>query len=211
MWLHAFSEGVGQASRAFELPLVGGDTTRGSLTISVQVLGGVPEGDGLLRSGARPGDRLCVSGTLGDAAAGLALESGGISLEPDAAEYLSARFYRPAPRLQLGQQLLGRASSCIDISDGLLADAGHLASASGVAISIEADRLPLSHALAGLEDRKKVLNWALTGGDDYELCFTLPADTSVPSGCSVVGTVSAGEGVSCDSGLSDGGSGFQHF
>ena len=211
LWLHAFSEGVGQASRALELPLVGGDTTRGPLAISVQVLGAVPANQALLRSGARPGDRVCVSGTLGDAAAGLALEGGELDVEPGDAEYLSSRFYRPAPRLQLGQQLLGRATSCIDISDGLLADAGHLASAGGVAISVEADSVPLSRALRGLEDRDKALRWALTGGDDYELCFTLPDDEPLPSGCSVIGTVSEGEGVSCDAETGDGGSGFQHF
>jgi thiamine-monophosphate kinase len=211
LWLHAFSEGVGQASRAFDLPLVGGDTTRGSLTISVQVLGAVPAGAALLRSGARPGDRVCVSGTLGDAAAGLALENGELVVEPDEAEYLSSRFHRPTPRLTLGQELLGRASSCIDISDGLLADAGHVASASGVAIRIEADSLPLSPVLLGLADRPQSLRWALAGGDDYELCFTLPGEERVPAGCCVIGAVSAGEGVSCDIPPGDGSTGFRHF
>ena len=211
LWLHAFSEGVGQASEAFDLPLVGGDTTRGLLTISVQVLGAVPAGAALLRGGARPGDRVCVSGTLGDAAAGLALENGELVVEPDEAEYLSSRFHRPTPRLTLGQELLGRASSCIDISDGLLADAGHVASASGVAIRIEADSLPLSPVLLGLADRPQSLRWALAGGDDYELCFTLPGEEPVPAGCCVIGAVSAGEGVSCDIPPGDGSTGFQHF
>jgi thiamine-monophosphate kinase len=152
-----------------------------------------------------------VSGTLGDAAAGLALENGELAVAPDDAEYLSARFHRPSPRLALGRRLLGRATACIDISDGLLADAGHVASASGVAIRIEADSLPLSPALLGLADRAQSLRWALAGGDDYELCFTLPVEEPVPAGCCVIGAVSAGEGVSCDIPPGDGSTGFQHF
>ena len=210
LWLHAFSEGVGQAARAFELPLVGGDTTRGPLTISVQVMGAVPADQVLLRSGARPGDRVCVSGTLGDAAAGLALETGGLSVSLENAEYLASRFHRPMPRLALGRQLLGLATACIDISDGLLADAGHVASASGVRIAIEADWLPLSPALLALEDRDQALRWALAGGDDYELCFTLPEGQPVPDGCAAVGAVLEGEGVSCDVDPGEGG-GYRHF
>ncbi len=210
LWLLAFSEGVAQASRAFQMPLVGGDTTRGPLTISVQVLGAVPTSAALLRNGARPGDRLCVSGTLGDAAAGLALESGEFVPQPDDAEYLSQRFYRPSPRLALGQKLVGLATACVDISDGLLADAGHVASASGVAISIESARVPLSPALQQFEDKARAIRWALVGGDDYELCFTLPDGEPLPADCSVIGEVAEGEGIRCDIDIEEA-DGYQHF
>lgn len=210
LWLHSFSEGLGQAVTAFNLPLVGGDTTRGALTISVQVFGAVPAGQALLRSGARPGDRLCVSGYMGDAAAGLALEQGTTTFELSDVEYLSQRFYRPTPRLTLGESLLGTATACIDISDGLLADVGHLARASGVAVSIESSRVPLSPALRRLRDGEQALRWALTGGDDYELCFTLPSAAALPPHCTVVGQIEAGEGVDCDLALGAPW-GFDHF
>ena len=210
LWLRAFSEGVAQAVSAYGLPLVGGDTTRGPLTISVQVLGSVEQGEALLRSGAREGDRLCVSGTLGDAAAALALEQGSITAEPDDADYLLQRFYRPTSRLSLARALVGQATACIDISDGLLADAGHIADASGVMIQIDSAALPLSPALSKSSNKDQVIRWALSGGDDYELCFCLPEAVPVPAGCTVVGSVLAGEGISCDVDVSEL-FGFDHF
>ena len=221
LWLHSFSQGVGAAAADLALPLVGGDTTRGPLTITVQVLGAVPADRALLRAGAQPGDGVYVSGTLGDAAGGLAVLEGRYRPDPAAAEYLEQRVFRPAPQLALGVALLGagpgssgaegsRASAAIDISDGLLADAGHIAAASGVRIQLDATQLPLSPALAAHPDRDQALRWALAGGDDYELCFCLPSGASVPAGCTRVGEVVAGEGVSCH-GFGDLTAGYNHF
>jgi len=221
LWLHSFSQGIGAAASDLALPLVGGDTTRGPLTITVQVFGALPAGTALLRGGAQPGDGVYVSGTLGDAAGGLAVLEGRYRPDPDAAEYLERRFFRPTPRLTLGMLLLGaghgksgevgaRASAAIDISDGLLADAGHIAAASGVRIEFDAVLLPLSPALAAHPDRDQALRWALAGGDDYELCFCLPPGAAVPTGCTRIGEVVAGEGVTCP-GFQDLAAGYNHF
>jgi len=210
LWLHSFSQGVGAAAKDLALPLVGGDTTRGPLTITMQVFDALPAGKALLRGGAKPGDAVYVSGTLGDAAGGLAVLQGGYRPDPDTAEYLEQRFFRPSPRLALGMLLLDDASAAIDISDGLLADAGHIAAASGVRIEFDAGLLPLSPALAAHPDRDQALRWALAGGDDYELCFCLPPGAAVPTGCTRIGEVVAGEGVTCP-GFQDLAAGYNHF
>ena len=210
LWLHAFSQGIAAAVSEYRLPLVGGDTTRGPLTITVQVMGALPMDKALLRSGARPGDGLYVSGCLGDAAAALAVLAGDWRPEPEHTEYLLDRFNRPRARINLGLALLGVASAAIDISDGLLADAGHIAAASGVRLRIEPDLLPLSASLASHAEREQARRWALTGGDDYELCFCLPAHASAPAGCTRIGRVEEGSGVDCgmDIGVA---AGYQHF
>lgn len=210
LWLHAFSQGVGQAVAALQLPLVGGDTTRGPLTITVQVLGALPAGQALLRGGAGVGDAVYVSGPLGDAAAGLAVLRGEWQPPPAAADYLIDRYQRPRARLALGRELLGTATAAIDISDGLLQDAGHIAAASGLCLQLVSAALPLSAPLADFDDREKVLRWALTGGDDYELCFTLPPGASPPAGCTRIGTAVAGDGVELDIPV-DFAAGYQHF
>jgi thiamine-monophosphate kinase len=209
-WLNAFSQGLAAAVSEYELPLVGGDTTKGPLTITVQVLGAVPLDGALLRGGARPGDKLYVSGTLGDGAGALAFLAGDWQPEPDAAEYLLDRFNRPRARLALGRELLGRATAAIDISDGLLADAGHVAAASGVKLVIDPALLPLSDALQTYLSPKQVREWAMTGGDDYELCFTLPPGEQPPEGCTHIGSVEEGEGVDCGLAI-DIPPGYQHF
>ncbi|MEP0203696.1 MAG: thiamine-phosphate kinase [Halioglobus sp.] len=209
-WLHAFSEGVAAAVKAFNLPLVGGDTTRGPLTISVQVLGALPHDGCLLRSGAKPGDKLYVSGTLGDAAAALAFLDGDWQPEAEAGEYLLNRFYRPDSRLELGRSLLHTATSAIDISDGLLADATHVAQSSGCRLKIRSGLLPLSRALQSHPDSDQTLTWALTGGDDYELLVTLPADFNAPASLTCIGEVIAGEGVECDFEVAQS-AGYRHF
>ncbi|GAB3272894.1 thiamine-phosphate kinase [Parahaliea aestuarii] len=209
LWLKAFSEGVAAAVSAFDLPLVGGDMTRGPLAITVQVLGSVPEGRALLRSGAQVGDQLCVSGTLGDAAAALLVLEGLWTGSGESADYLEQRYYRPSARLGLGRLLRDGASAAIDISDGLLADAGHIAAASGVRLQIDPQQIPLSSALKSHPDREQALQWALTGGDDYELCFTLPAAAPVPPLCTRIGEVTAGEGVDCGLDLVQ--AGYRHF
>ncbi|GHD21120.1 thiamine-monophosphate kinase [Halioglobus japonicus] len=207
-WVHSFSQGLAEAVSEYSLPLVGGDTTRGPLTVSVQVMGAVPVDQALLRSGAQVGDEVYVSGTLGDAAGGLAFLQDEWRPSRDAAAYLVERHERPTARLALGQQLLAVATAAIDISDGLLADAGHIAAASGVAIELESAALPVSPALA--EAGERAITWALNGGDDYELCFTLPTGVPAPEGCVRIGTVVAGEGVQIDADI-DTGAGYQHF
>lgn len=209
-WLHAFSEGLAAAVSEYHLPLVGGDTTRGPLTICVQVLGALPMDQALLRSGASAGDVVYVSGTLGDAAGGLAFLQGEWQPRADHAQFLLQRFNRPRARLELGRALLGRASAAIDISDGLLADAAHIAAASGVKICIDPERLPLSPALCSHGNRETIVRWALTGGDDYELCFCLPSGEAPPAGVTQIGRVEAGAGVDCGLAL-DIPAGYQHF
>lgn len=213
LWLHSFSVGVGDASSDLSLPLVGGDTTKGPLTIGVTVLGYTPVGQWLTRGGASPGEVLCVTGTLGDSACAVALLSGGLpedcQLSPEQMEFVEQRFYRPEPRFGLTTWLREHATACIDISDGLLADVGHLADASGVAVTIEADRVPLSQVLAVLP-RDRALDWALGGGDDYEIAFTVRAGTALPEKVREIGRVDFGEGVSC-SGFEAKKSGYDHF
>ncbi|MCB1841524.1 MAG: thiamine-phosphate kinase, partial [Halioglobus sp.] len=184
-------------------------TTRGPLTITVQVLGGLPKDAALLRSGARAGDAVYVSGTLGDAAGALAFLRGEWQPEAQHAEYLLQRFHRPQARLALGRSLLARASAAIDVSDGLLADAGHIAAASGVRLEIDAETLPLSAALRSHSSREQALAWALTGGDDYELCFCMPPGEPL-AGVSCIGRVVEGEGIGCTLAV-DGAQGYRHF
>lgn len=209
-WLNSFSQGLAQAVSEYQLPLVGGDTTRGPLTITVQVLGAVPLDKALLREGAKVGDAVYVSGSLGDAAGALAFLNGEWQPEPDHAEYLLQRYHRPRARIALGLELLDVATAAIDISDGLMADAGHIAAASGVGIRLDPEALPIAPALGSHGNRETILKWALSGGDDYELCFTLPAGVAAPEGCTQIGQVIAGEGV--ETGLNiDFGAGYQHF
>lgn len=179
-WLDGFAAGLWGLAGRHGVALIGGDTTRGPLTVSVEVLGHLPAGTRLLRGGARPGDRVFVSGTPGDAAAGL-----GLSSPAGAAERrLRERFLRPEPRLALGLALAGRtraaiaAIAAIDVSDGLLADLAHICEASGAGAVIDEERLPLSAALLEVAGRERAAELALTGGDDYELCFTLPPDVN---------------------------------
>ncbi len=179
-WLAEFSESLYEMSDRFEVSLVGGDTTRGPLSLSIQVHGLVPQGMSLKRSAANAGDLLFVSGSVGDAAGGLKLcnDNGSYSSSQkrvtDREKYLLERFDCPAPRLVLGCALRGRASACIDISDGFLADAKHLAGSSGLSAVISVDQVPVSDALKAVwpEDFESL---ALSGGDDYELLCAIPA------------------------------------
>lgn len=227
--LSAFVEGLAhgfaELARPARVALVGGDTTRGPLAISVAVHGLVPAGMAIKRGGARPGDAVLVTGTLGDAAAGLAcLRDGHADIQTAEREYLIGRLNRPAPRLAAGIALRGRASACIDVSDGLLADLGHLCVASGVGAELEASQLPLSSALLASFDAGAARDFALSGGDDYELCFTVPqADVAAViaelacAGCrpTAIGRIVEGEGVRVRE--ADGGSldvlrkGWDHF
>lgn len=209
-WLPGCREGLARAAIDFALPLVGGDTTRGPLALTITVLGACAAGTALQRSGALVGDQVCVSGFLGDAAAGLALLQDRLNAELEPRDCLLERFWRPQPALPLGQALLGIATSAIDVSDGLLADAAHIARASGVQICIESEKLPLSPALLAAAGREQALRWALTGGDDYVLCFTLGSGIDPPPGCAVIGRVETGSGLLLD-GAPAVGEGFNHF
>ncbi len=173
-WLERFAQGFGGLARQHGVALVGGDTTRGPLAVSVQLQGFVPPGAALRRSGARPGDLLCVTGTPGDAAAGLEIARGGAASRDAAERMLLDRFHFPAPRLAAGMELRGFASACIDVSDGLAGDAGKLAAASGCGVVIDVAQLPLSQALLSHCGEARARQHALQGGDDYELCFALP-------------------------------------
>ncbi|MFO0513332.1 MAG: thiamine-phosphate kinase [Gammaproteobacteria bacterium] len=180
-WLAGFARGFGALARAHGVALVGGDTTRGPMTIGVQVLGTVPAGEGLRRSGGCPGDALFVTGTPGDAAAGLALimaadgSAAGLRSDAsaDALESLRRRFLFPTPRIAEGEALRGLASACIDISDGLVGDLGKLAAASACAAVLDVDALPRSAELAAVTP-EAALRSMLDGGDDYELLLAVP-------------------------------------
>ncbi|AMC99826.1 thiamine-phosphate kinase [Halomonas chromatireducens] len=172
-WLSEFARGFHDLCAATGTTLVGGDVTRGELAIGVTVMGEVPEGQALTRSGARPGDRLAVTGALGGGAGGLALWQHG---ERDMQHPLLARYLLPQPRLEAGQALRGLATAAIDISDGLLADLGHVLAASGVGASIDVDALPLAEGLLEALGPDRARQAALGGGDDYELLVSLPAE-----------------------------------
>jgi thiamine-monophosphate kinase len=173
-WLEKFTAGLGTLASAHDVALVGGDTTSGPLCVTIQILGHVPKSTALLRSGGRPGDWLFVSGTPGDAAGGLAVEQSRLRASPEAQEYLRKRFLYPLPRVALGNSLRGYATACIDVSDGLLGDAGKLAQASGCAVEIVLSDVPVSEQLVSAVGEQRARELALTGGDDYELCFSVP-------------------------------------
>ncbi len=174
-WLAAFSGGMFALADAHRCVLAGGDTTRSpqGVVITVTVMGSVPRGQALLRSGARPGDDLWVSGTLGDAAFGLAVRQGGTPVPADVRAAVE-RLDRPQPQVGLGRALRGVATAAIDISDGLLGDLGHIMERSAVGARVEWNRIPRSDALRrqAEADQRRL---ALAGGDDYELLFTAPA------------------------------------
>jgi thiamine-monophosphate kinase len=171
-WLAAFARGFLDLAAQYDVDLIGGDTTRGPLNICVQIMGETPAGKALRRDGARPGDDVWLSGSVGDAALALACLSGEIALEPSEREAVLARLDRPQPRVALGEALLGVAHSAIDVSDGLVADLGHIAERSAVKAVIDWPRVPRSAALARQGDGALARRCALAGGDDYELCFT---------------------------------------
>jgi len=210
-WVEAFAGGLFEAAEKYDVILVGGDTTSGPcLTVTVSITGEVGPGAALLRSGAKVGNGIFVTGTVGDAAAGLALLQEG---EPN--ELLEQRFLRPTPRLETGRALVGRATAAIDVSDGLVGDLKKLLVASDVGGEIDIDALPISSALSerfGAEEQRR---FALGGGDDYELCFTAEEDNvaTIP-GIARIGTVTEAAGVRCYSNneiveVDD--SGYRHF
>jgi thiamine-monophosphate kinase len=175
-WLEKFAAGFMDLADAHSVALVGGDTTRGPLTVSVQIMGFVPHGSALRRGGGGAGDILAVSGTLGDAAAGLAfLQSSPAARRSAEAELLIQRFDYPTPRVRLGLAARGIASAAMDLSDGLIGDLPKLADACGLAAHVCIEALPLSAALRQSVSLGQARDWALAGGDDYELLFAVPA------------------------------------
>lgn len=171
-WLRAFAAGFMRLARRYDVDLIGGDTTRGPLAICVQIMGEVPAGQALARSGARVADEIWVSGHLGDAALGLAALKQCVNLSEHDLASVVRRLHAPAPRLALGEALRKIASSAIDISDGLYADLGHICERSRVAAVIEFERLPVSAVMKRQLHRPAARAALLAGGDDYELCFT---------------------------------------
>jgi thiamine-monophosphate kinase len=219
-WLAGFSAGLDALARRHGVALVGGDTTRGPLTVSLALAGSVPRGQGLRREGARPGDDLWVSGTPGDAAAGLAILQGRLAAQGRARDALLARFQLPQARVALGAALRGIATSCIDVSDGLAADLDKLCAASGVGADVGSRDIPLSAGLCSAALPPARLAYALGGGDDYELLFSAdPAErarlASLDAGVLLkrIGAITEEAGVRVDGAPveRDSGHGFDHF
>lgn len=207
-WLEAFAGGLADDQAAYDVQLIGGDTvaTEGPLVASLTALGEVRAGVELRRAGARPGDAIFVSGTLGDAALGLLALRGGLAGVDEAGRAeLIERYRLPRPRVALGQRLVGLAHAAADVSDGLVADLGHICECSGVAAEVEAARLPLSPAVrAALASDPALLNTVLAGGDDYELVFTAAPDAAtalselaaeIDVAIAAIGRIIAGSGV----------------
>jgi thiamine-monophosphate kinase len=206
-WLEGFSRGFFALADRYKMVLVGGNIARGPLNITLTVQGLVPEGEALTRAGAEPGDLIYVTGSPGDAAAGLRLlQAGSANFDHPCVR----RFAYPEPRVIVGEALRGIASAAIDISDGLLADLGHLLEARQLGAKLAMERLPLSVELADLHGREAAWKLALTGGDDYELCFTLHPNLSAVTeahlrslGCPVscIGTIEPAPGIQCLDGM----------
>ncbi|MDP5030034.1 MAG: thiamine-phosphate kinase [Paraglaciecola sp.] len=173
-WLKAFSQGIAEMTQFYSIQLIGGDTVQGPLAITITAQGFVPPEQALLRSKAKPGDFIYVTGCLGDAGAGLDILLDKVTLnDPDNADYLLSRLHYPTPRLLAGTSLRRLANACIDLSDGLNSDIRHILKASNCGATIHVDKLPLSKAMRESIDPQKARQYALSAGDDYELLFTV--------------------------------------
>jgi thiamine-monophosphate kinase len=212
-WLNEFAAGLYEAADEWGVVLVGGDTTRGEqLVVSVQMSGDLEPGTAMYRSGAKPGDTIYVTGTVGDAAAGLEQLSSG-----SGNHYLARRFARPSARVAAGRVLAGIANAAIDLSDGLVADLSKLIQASDVGAEIDVRCLPLSQELLDAVGREKALQYATGGGDDYELCFTVPESrlpAEIAPEVTAIGRITAAAGLVCrdgDSVVPVDDTGYRHF
>lgn len=193
-WLQAFADGFLKLAGEYQLDLIGGDTTSGPLTLTVQAMGAVPHGQAMLRSNAKIGDLVYVTGQIGNAGLGLKIMQGYVCGSPQCA--LNS-FHKPQPRVAQGLSLRGVANSGIDISDGLAADLGHILELSGVGACLEWESLPLSREVCEYLEKTGDKYMPLLAGDDYELCFTVPAgqEKSVPDGCFCIGRIEAAPGL----------------
>lgn len=218
-WLQGFSDGLHSVAVEYQCPLIGGDTVKGPLTISLQMHGVVDKHRALQRSGAQVGDVIFVSGSLGDGAAALHVLDNSVSVDAPTKQYFNKRYFMPEPQVTLGKSLLGMATACIDISDGFLADLGHICRSSRVGAEIDISAIPMSKALKLLSNQDE-LAWALCGGDDYQLCFTVPesqvaAVESVMASTGVslthVGRIVPGESIRSNDGALLKVNGYQHF
>jgi thiamine-monophosphate kinase len=222
-WLKAFSQGLAKLAKQYNVQLVGGDTTKGPLTISIQVHGFVKPEHALQRDGAQVGDLIYVSGSLGDAGAALQIKLetwNDERLSTADKQYLIQRLEKPIPRVQLAQNLKRFASAAIDISDGLSSDLAHILKKSGVGATINLTKLPLSSVLQKI-DSKQAQDFALNSGDDYELCFTIPVDKQAAFEATVTEAYTQVGIINAEAGLKmigeDGqqqtviGSGYDHF
>ncbi len=215
-WLKGFADGLFTLAEKYNVALIGGDLTHGPLTITLQLIGFVDTGCALRRSGARAGDLIYVTHTLGDAALALGCLQNKFNISSAAFAKVSQQLNRPEPRLDIAAKIKAIATAAIDISDGLAADLQHILTASGVGAEIHAEKIPLSATLRDAVSAKEALQFALTGGDDYELCFTVAAHKAhlVPEHCHCIGRITANSHLSC---LLDGEpmlfdkTGYQHF
>jgi thiamine-monophosphate kinase len=193
-WLTAFARGFLGLAERYSVDLIGGDTTAGPLTLTVQAMGFVPQGKALLRSSAKPGDYIYLTGSLGDAGLGLKISQGYHCVNPDAA---LKRFNQPDPQIESGLSLIGIANACIDVSDGLAADVGHILEQSNVGACLYWDNLPLSDAVNAYIDDTGDWFMPLTAGDDYELCFTISPENAaqLTVDCTKIGVIESTSGL----------------
>lgn len=190
-WLKSFSKGLFELADRYSVQLIGGDLTKGQLTITIQAMGFAPKNQSIRRSGAKPDDLIYVTHTLGDAALGLAYLKKSVAIAAPYKDYVIARHCRPEPRVELGKQLRNIAHASIDISDGLAADLGHILDMSQVGATVYVDSIPLSEALLASVSREEGIAFALNGGDDYELCFTIAPDKAhlLDTSCTCIGKI----------------------
>jgi len=211
-WLAAFADGLARDQKEFGVSLLGGDTGTGELSISVTAFGFVPQGKMVKRGGAKIGDAVYVTGTIGDSGGGLAILKGEKHALPDAdRDYLTNRYRVPQPPVGFAQQLRAIAHASVDVSDGLMADLGHIAAVSHVGLVVEGERVPLSAPVEALWGAQALIR-AVTVGDDYQAAFTAPPGLNGPF--TRIGQVVAGEGVSLTVNGREVGiplTGYQHF
>jgi len=210
-WLSAFAHGFFGLAQQYEVQLVGGDTTHGPLTVTVQIQGWVRTGQAVRRSGARPGDVIYLTGSVGDAGLALRAWQQQQALSAADGEYLFSRLHRPTPRCKEGEALSGEVTAMVDVSDGLAADLGHILEASGMGATLNLQSIPLSPTFVAVTGSGKYylneserLRLALGAGDDYELCFTAPAAqgrrmdelfSNFSCGCRAIGVIEAAPGL----------------
>ncbi|UOA07570.1 thiamine-phosphate kinase [Methylobacter sp. S3L5C] len=193
-WLTAFSKGFLNLAEHYSVDLIGGDTTLGPLTLTVQAMGFVPKGKALLRSSAKPGDFVYLTGSLGDAGLGLKIKQGYHCDDPQASQQ---RFNQPNPQIEAGQALLDIANACIDVSDGLAGDLGHILEQSNVGACLDWEALPLSDAVLAYINATGDWTMPLTAGDDYELCFTVSPEkaSQLTINCTKIGVIESTPGL----------------